>query len=183
LKKRKSALTIPLFIVLFVALLVNQPFFPNIRIVWASGSSDSYGNRIIKVNCQQYNGSAWVGFTDYYTFDGTPWNETFDVTEHEYFSGQDWWHVAENQSVRFGVVVFYNRTLAATTTQACAYTRVYINITKAGYSLTNQLFTSEIAYAYNATYWQVASFYTWAVAGEPESTGTYEVTLEYESYT
>jgi len=180
--KKKLLYTFPLLFVLALTLFFAVQQNYTTMLVYASGTPDAYGNRIMSLCLQRWNGTAWVYFTDGYTYDGNIHEMPADVTAmHEYISGQNWWRVPDNTPLKFRIAVELNYSFATTTDDAVSKTKVYINITASGYSLTNQLFGSAVGID-RTSYWVVVSLYTWNVTGQPNSGIEYNVGLRYEVY-
>jgi hypothetical protein len=179
---KRLLLTVPIIFLLASTLLLTYQNNYATLVVYAAGTPDSYGNRIISLCLQYWNGSAWVYFIDGYTYDGDIHEFPGDVTTaHEYVSGQIWWRVPDNKPLKFRIAVKLNKTLASSADDAVSKTRVYINITASGYSLINQLFGGAVGID-RTTYWTVVSLYTWNVTGQPYAGKQYSVAISYEAY-
>jgi len=178
----KKLFTVPIiFLLAFALFFASQPHYATL-IVYASGTPDSYGDRIVSLCLQYWNGTAWVYFTDGYTYDGDIHEFPGDVTTaHEYVSGQIWWRVPDNTPLKFRVATQLNYSFASSTSDAVSKTKVYINITSSGYSLTNQLFGDAVGID-RTTYWIVVSLYTWNVTGQPFAGNSYDIVIRYEAY-
>jgi hypothetical protein len=136
-------------------------------IVYASGTADSYGNRIANLNIEQYISGSWVskGYVDY----------------NNYTSGIQF-KIVDNVQTRFTVTVWLNKTMASSQSEAIANTRNYINITYAnGTVVVSDTEMTNSGSAEYTTYWAVTDTYTWStnlpVAGE-----TYYVYIKYQAY-
>ena len=179
---KKLLYTFPLLFVLALTLFFTVQTQYSSLLVYASGTADSYGNRIQSLCLERWNGTAWIYFTDGYTYDGSIHEFPGDVTTaHEYISGQVWWRAPDNTPLKFRIAVALNYSFASTTDYAVNNTKVYINITASGYSLTNQLFSEAVGID-RTTYWTVVSMYTWNVTGQPNAGTEYSVAIRYEAY-
>ena len=178
----KRLLTIPIIFLLATTIFLACQSNYATLIVYAAGTPDSYGDRIVSLCLQYWNGSAWVYFSDGYTYDGSIHEFPGDVTTaHEYSSGQIWWRVPDNTPLKFRVATQLNYSFASSTDDAVSKTKVYINITASGYSLTNQLFGDAVGID-RTTYWTVVSLYTWNVTGQPFAGNSYDIVIRYEAY-
>lgn len=204
MSKRKLLLVIPLAIVLAVTLLYlgpNRASFLNI--VWAVGSTpDSYGNRICNIGIETWNTTAWNWNVNGWSYNGLGENYPAGITtDHNYDSASPFtWRVHEagagvgagcSYPLNFRVVIYLNATLASDTTEAANDVQVYINITKAGYSLVNQLFpqgsgsggpNTQVATLHNATYYRVVTCFQWNVTSHPIAGTAYGVVVWYNAY-
>lgn len=184
---QKKIVSIPILILLGVALLFAiQPNFTTV--VFAAGTPDEYGNRIVTLQLQQYDGAEYQWHAKAYTHDGSDtWDGesiiiggTPSVYEYTYPPGLEF-KVNDNKAIKFWLKVAINKTLT-TEAEADDATRVYINITASGYSLTNQLMTYESPVVVGTTYYHVTFYYTWNVAPHPVAGVTYTVSFRYQAY-
>jgi len=89
--------------------------------------------------------------------------------------------VPDSQYVRFIVRIKLNSTLASSTSEAIAYTRVYMNITNEGTIWSNKEFNNTICYLYSSFYW-LKERGDWNQSGKPTSGVTYTCTAKYQAY-
>lgn len=184
---KRRILSIPFLIVLGVTLLIVAQQ-NNTMIVFATGTPDEYGNRIVTLQLQQYIDEEYVWHSKAYTWDGS---DTWDgqsiiiggePTEYTYTYPPGFeFKVNDNKAIKFWVKVAINQTL---TTEALAddVTRIYINITASGYSLINQLMTYSSPVVVGTDYYHVTYYYTWNVASHPVAGVTYTVSFRFQAY-
>jgi len=159
--KNKTGL---LFLIPLVFSLIA--FNNNVKLVFAAGSPDAYGDRIKEVSVWQ--SSVMKG----------------NVTYSNYTSGVQI-NVDALTATQFNVSVLLNNTFASSTAEAITNTRVYLNITYSNSTVV--ISTTEITDYYavdngDATY-TVYSYYLWDDATHHPIAGvTYYVWLNYEVY-
>lgn len=100
---------------ILVVAYVSLPSSRTGLLVFASGTPDSYGNKIQEFRIQQFNGSDW--------------NTVVALLNDTYASGVEV-PLVEEMSVRFFIRVFFNKTLASSIAEA--KTRIKVNMTIAG---------------------------------------------------
>jgi hypothetical protein len=185
----KRLLTIPIiFLLAFALLYAIQPHYSTL-IVYAGGTPDSYGNRIVCVYIAEWNSTsgayefpygpintAYVSDTN---IQGSKWvfPDTLNqpgVTLIEYTSSF-MFRVYDNHPLKIIVGVNINKTLTTTPSSA---TRVYLNITGV---VTNQLMT--LQGNWTGTYFYLCLYYyIWNVTGQPYAGKEYNVAIRYEAY-
>ena len=180
--------TLGVAISLLVLVLVRPYVAPQFAIlkVYADGTPDSYGNRILGVWVAEWNETLSNYQSPYkqckilVTYDGT---NTFDVfTIHgngdqmaifKYTSGVEL-KVYGNQKCRIIVVVAANKTLISDPEPE---TRVYLNITGV---VTNQLMTYQTS-AEGTNYYKITYYYDWT-SNLPSEGTSYAVAIKFEVY-
>lgn len=185
--KRMNIITTFLLSVIIV-LGYMLPHQSMVTMVFATGTPDSYGNRILSLSIQQWNGSAYVWIEHEITWDGSNtfdgwWiNFTSNPVRYTYTDGVQL-KVEDSKPTKFWIFTCLNKTLANDGDDAVTLVRAYINITSETYSLTNQQFTIVKYGGEGSTnyYWQ-KNYYVWNVTGHPQATVSYDVTIKYQAY-
>jgi len=138
-------------------LLSNQV---TILFVYGIGNPDSYGNVIVWMTVEQWDGDSWEILLNQTT--ATSWSQ----------------RVVDNQPVRFQVKWRLNNTLATSTSQAVSYTKVLMNITSSwtNVELNNTSSSSDASWYYGV------ELGTWNQTGKPAAGVTYNVATRYEAY-
>jgi hypothetical protein len=155
LKKKFLVLTLILPLLL-VSLLMMQN---DTMIVYAA---DSYGNDITFIEVWQYNGTAWNLLANFTSTGG-------NVRVH------DSW------AINFTVGIRINSTLVSSTSDAIAYTRVYMNITDGG-SIWNNAELNNTACSLSGSYYYLTEQGHWNTTGKPTAGVTYACSILYQAY-
>jgi hypothetical protein len=177
----KKLFTVPIIFLLATTILLSYQNNYATLIVYAGGTPDSYGDRIVIVHVRMWNGTDYEVQPDQYTYDGST---SFDgagimyglnANPIAYSDGNMYWRVKDNNPLQIWVDVAINKTLTTTPSSA---TRVYLNITGV---VTNQLMTYN-GYSSTTNYYLCTHIYTWNVTGQPNAGNSYDIVIRYEAY-
>jgi hypothetical protein len=178
---KRLLLTVPIIFLLASTLLLTYQNNYATLIVYASGTPDAYGNRIVIMHVRMWNGTAYEILPDQYTwnggtsFDGAGIMYGTNARAIEYGNGNLYWRVKDDNPLQIWVDVAINKTLTTTPSTA---TRVYLNITGV---VTNQLMTYN-GYSSTSHFYICTHVYTWNVTGQPNAGTLYSIVIRYEAY-
>lgn len=156
--KRKTLLAVPLAMVLCVTILFCQRG-TFLSFVFAA---DSYGNDIYCAEIWQYNGTAWNLLANFTSTGGSV-------------------RVHDSWAINFTIGIKINSTLVSSTSEAIAYTRVYMNITDGGSIWTNEELNNTSC-SLDGDYYYLTEEGYWNEAGEPVAGTTYACSVLYQGY-
>lgn len=158
MKKKAFFLLISLISLIVIYRLQNQE---SLLYVYAIGNPDSYGNVIMWLTVNQWNGTEYIQLLNHTTSDN--WSV----------------RVVENQSINITVAWRLNKTLASDETEARDYTRIFINLTDVW---VNEEMNATGSIDSDASYWYGLELAHWNQTGKPESGVSYDVATRYEAY-
>jgi len=148
-----------IFLLLTLILLLTPSHFTLVK-VSAIGNPDTYGNAIVWLTVEQWDGVSWDVLLNH----STAINWTV--------------RVEDDTPTRFQVKWRLNNTLANSIAQAVEYTRVLMNITGIW---TNKELTN-VASSSDPNFYYGVERGVWNQTGYPQAGMTYDVTTRYEAY-
>lgn len=157
-KKSYSTVATVLMVIALVALF-QSPHFTGIRLVYAA---DSYSNDIGFVEVWQYNTTAWTMLANFTTTGGSV-------------------RIHDSWATNFTVGICINSTLVSSTSEAIAYTRIYMNITDGG-SVWNNAELNNTSCSLSGSYYYLTEQGHWNATGKPETGVTYACSVLYQAY-
>lgn len=157
-KRIKIVFATSLIAIAVIALFVLSPF-TEIRLVYAA---DSYGNDINYVEVWQYNGTAWNLLANFTSTGGSV-------------------RVHDSWPTNFTVGIKLNSTLVSSTSDAIAYTRVYMNITDGG-TIWNNAELNNTFCSLSGSYYYLTEQGYWNQTGKPMAGVTYACSILYQAY-
>jgi hypothetical protein len=143
-------------VVAVIALFPNLPFT---RMVFAA---DSYGNDINFIEVWQYNGTDWNLLANFTITGGS-------VRVH------DGW------PMNFTIGIQINNTLVSSSSDAIAYTRVYMNITNGG-TVWNNAELNNTSCSLVGSYYYLTEQGHWNQTAKPMEGVTYACSIFYQAY-
>jgi hypothetical protein len=158
-----------------------QPQYSTL-LVYASGTPDAYGNRIVAMYIKEWNSTSSTYYTlpTQYTWDGSMSFDGLNITygsvavEYSPTSGFTW-QIQDNNPLQIWTIVAINRTL--TTSNPIDTTRVYINITGV-VAVYMSYWANGASTNFNLGWFH----YDWNATGQPNAGTTYSVAIRYEAY-
>jgi len=184
---KPKLLTIPLLFLICCLILVAPQQYSSF-LVFASGSPDSYGNRVVAIWVAEWNDT----LADYqfpygqckhaYTESGT---NTFDgmniiaditgVTLHEYTVAGFSFRLYDDNPLKIIIKCAGNKTIIS---DPSIEMRSYINITGI---ISNQQMTYQ-SYSTGTNYYLATFYYVWNSTGKPQSGVSYNAEIWFDAY-
>jgi hypothetical protein len=161
-KNKKPSHVAVVSAIVFLSMLVISLFcvpWATIHMVWGS---DAYGNDILWLAVDQWNGSMWVHRANWTASGGTT-------------------KVANSQPVRFTTEVRFHTSLATNLTEANSYIQVKMNLTVGIYNNQSLAYMANMSFVGGSYYFLVYRV-IWNVAGQPVGATTYNGQLKYHGY-
>lgn len=155
LKRKFLVLTLILPLLLLSLLMMRN----DTMIVYAA---DSYGNDINFVEVWQHNGTAYNLLANFTVTGGSV-------------------RVHDSWVINFTVGIKMNSTLVSSTSDAIAYTRVYMNITDGG-TIWNNVELNNTACSLSGSYYYLTEQGHWNATGKPSAGVTYACSILYQAY-
>ena len=185
--KMRKTLIVPILFLLTATLFIVSMDNQTKLLVYADGTPDSYGNRIVGVWVAEWNETLGDYQSPYgqcktlVTYDGT---NTFDgLTIHSNGASMDIiaytanaeLKVYDNRALKIFVKCAGNKTLIS---DPSTEMRAYINITGV---VSNQQMTYS-SYSTGTNFYVATFYYVWNATGQPNAGTSYNVAVWYEAY-